>query len=133
MSQNHYDEKSDIYSLGIIFFELHNYFSTKMMRAKAVENLKNNIISSELVQKYPKQMELVLSMISPNPSQRPSALDILKSELFNTYKHYRLKKELETKDLTISLQQKTIQALVEQREKLLQEMSALKKKLKEKK
>ena len=41
MSGLKYDNKVDIFSLGVIFFELHYPFSTQMERAKELDNLRS--------------------------------------------------------------------------------------------
>lgn len=53
---NAYDEKSDIYSLGIIFFELYKPFSTGMERAEELEALKQGVFPDGFVEQYPKEV-----------------------------------------------------------------------------
>ncbi|KYR00316.1 putative protein serine/threonine kinase [Tieghemostelium lacteum] len=77
-----YNEKTDIYSLGIILFELYYPFSTRMEKARVLSDLRNRILPKSFLQKHPKVADLVLSMMRPNPDERPSAADILKSEIF---------------------------------------------------
>lgn len=51
-----YNEKVDIYSLGILFFELYQPFSTWMERAEALDNLKRGILPDGFVDTYPKEV-----------------------------------------------------------------------------
>ncbi|CAO3651471.1 unnamed protein product [Cunninghamella blakesleeana] len=51
-----YNEKVDIYSLGIILFELYQPFSTFMERADAINKLKNAMLPDGFVEKYPKEV-----------------------------------------------------------------------------
>ncbi|CAO3651810.1 unnamed protein product [Cunninghamella echinulata] len=78
-----YNEKVDIYSLGIILFELYQPFSTFMERADAINNLKNAMLPDGFVEKYPKESALILWMTDYNPSRRPSVHQILDYDLFN--------------------------------------------------
>ncbi|KAI8332500.1 kinase-like domain-containing protein [Chlamydoabsidia padenii] len=78
----HYSEKVDIYSLGIIFFELYQPFSTWMERAEALDNLKKAILPDGFVDKYPKEAALILWMMDTDPDRRPSVNQLLDYEVF---------------------------------------------------
>ena len=78
-----YNEKVDIYACGIILYEMCSCFSTSMERYEYIMNLKNNNIISEKVSKnYPEESLLIKSMIKKDYNERPSAKEILKSDLF---------------------------------------------------
>eukprot|EP01132_Coremiostelium_polycephalum_P006041 gene6041-7525_t len=79
-----YNEKTDIYSLGIILFELYFPFSTRMEKARVLSDLRNGILPKSFSNKHPKISNLILSMMKTNPDERPSASDILKSDIFGT-------------------------------------------------
>ena len=49
-------QKSDIYSLGILLFELLVPMSTEMERAKTLQALKQGIIPDELLAERPKEV-----------------------------------------------------------------------------
>lgn len=55
-----YDYKVDIYSLGIIFYELLVPFSTEMERIVALRDLRQSIIPSEFALKYPAEVRVGL-------------------------------------------------------------------------
>ncbi|KAF7728660.1 Eukaryotic translation initiation factor 2-alpha kinase [Apophysomyces ossiformis] len=77
-----YDEKVDIYSLGIIFFELYQPFATGMERAETLDRIKRGVFPNGFVEKYPKESALILWMMDKNPSHRPTARQLLGFELF---------------------------------------------------
>jgi len=77
-----YDEKTDIYSLGIIFFEMLQPMHTKMERAHLLSNLRKNILPPEFLNKYPKESAFILWLLAPSPEDRPSASQIMKHEIF---------------------------------------------------
>lgn len=47
-----YNYKVDIYSLGVIFFELLNPFNTEMERYQTLTRLRNNIFPSEFSKNF---------------------------------------------------------------------------------
>ncbi|KAI8143516.1 kinase-like domain-containing protein [Fennellomyces sp. T-0311] len=137
---NAYDEKVDIYSLGIIFFELYKPFSTAMERAEEIECLKNGVFPNGFVERYPKESALILWMMDPNPDCRPTAAQLLDFELFTNDSaddviFASLQSELQAKSLALDKKTKEMAALhakMEQfeREKQ-QEVQAMQKQLEE--
>lgn len=80
-----YDSLVDIYSLGIILFELcHEPFQTGMERIETIKRLRNgHELPEDFRQKSNKYIdELILWMVNVNPLHRPSAQEILESKLF---------------------------------------------------
>ncbi|KAI8372143.1 kinase-like domain-containing protein [Blakeslea trispora] len=77
-----YDEKVDIYSLGIILFELFQPFSTGMERADALDKLKRGIFPHGFPKLYPNVAVMILWMMNLNPQKRPSAEQLLEFESF---------------------------------------------------
>lgn len=73
-----YDYKVDIYSLGLIFFELHVYFSTEMERIKTLRALRDGQYPADFVKQYPEQYELLQQMLSTQPAQRPQTKQLKK-------------------------------------------------------
>ncbi|KAK3815611.1 MAG: kinase-like domain-containing protein, partial [Linnemannia elongata] len=72
-----YDQKADIYSLGIIFFELYHPFSTLMERHAVLRTLRNGELPPEFVSRWPKEAAFVLWLMAEDPRMRPSAREIL--------------------------------------------------------
>ncbi|KAH9502396.1 hypothetical protein Btru_075575 [Bulinus truncatus] len=78
-----YDFKSDMYSLGVIQFEMFSVFTTEMERLKEIERLrKKGKCHKQFVQKWKLQADAIKALLSTNPVERPSAQDLLDSELF---------------------------------------------------
>ncbi|KAJ3358528.1 Eukaryotic translation initiation factor 2-alpha kinase [Kappamyces sp. JEL0680] len=77
-----YSHQTDIYSLGIILFELLFPFGSAMERAKVLTALRQGILPEEFLTAQPKEAALILWMMSPDPKMRPMVDDILNLEWF---------------------------------------------------
>lgn len=72
------DEKADMYSLGIVFFELWHPFGTAMERHLVLSDLKQKgELPTTWVAEFPEQASLLRRLMSQSPSERPSALELL--------------------------------------------------------
>ncbi|KAF9184262.1 Eukaryotic translation initiation factor 2-alpha kinase [Haplosporangium sp. Z 767] len=76
-----YDQKADIYSLGIIFFELYHPFSTLMERHAVLRTLRNGELPPDFVSRWPKEAAFVLWLMAEDPQMRPTAREILEFDL----------------------------------------------------
>ncbi|CAM8887312.1 unnamed protein product [Rhodiola kirilowii] len=75
------DEKADMYSLGVVFFELWHPFGTAMERHVILSELKQKgQLPSTWVSGYPKEAALLRRLMSASPSDRPSATELLQHE-----------------------------------------------------
>ncbi|XP_023302859.2 eukaryotic translation initiation factor 2-alpha kinase [Lucilia cuprina] len=71
-----YDYKVDIYSLGLIFFELLVYFGTEMERIKTLRSLRDGIYPKDFPTQHPKEYELLKKMLSSKPEERPATNEL---------------------------------------------------------
>ncbi|XP_067407042.1 eukaryotic translation initiation factor 2-alpha kinase 1 isoform X2 [Emydura macquarii macquarii] len=110
---SHYDFKSDMYSVGVILLELFQPFGTEMERTKILTSLRNGHVSSSFSSTWPVQTKYVKLLTSEVSSQRPTAAQLLESELFHN-----------TENVICSLQQKVMQQ-EEEIEKLKEKIKLL--------
>jgi len=76
-----YNEKIDIYAMGLILFEMCQKFSTGHERISTLNNLKyKRKLPSDFSEMFSIEAEIILNMTDHNPENRPSAEQILKSE-----------------------------------------------------
>lgn len=76
------NEKVDMYSLGVIFFELWHPFSTAMERHLVLSDLKQKgDPPKSWEEQFSGQVNLLRRLLSPSPSERPSAVEVLQNEL----------------------------------------------------
>lgn len=118
---DNYDSKSDMYSLGIILFELYHPFRTKMERYIEIENVKKFVFSNEMTKNWTKQCDIIRNLLDENPKKRPNAFSLLVSELFlskdqiilDLYRILEIKdRELREKDEIIAKKEEMIQKLL---------------------
>ncbi|XP_057656757.1 eukaryotic translation initiation factor 2-alpha kinase [Diorhabda carinulata] len=92
-----YDYKVDIYSLGLIFFELLVPFSTEMERIKLLSDVKESIYPKGFAEKFPDEYALLQNMLCKDPNKRLTTIGIRVRRPFNREdsgycedNHYRL-------------------------------------------
>ncbi|KAK2583655.1 hypothetical protein KPH14_009590 [Odynerus spinipes] len=71
-----YNYKVDIYSLGIILFELLIPFATEMERVITLNNLRKLLFPEDFEVNYPAEHELLILMLDERPEKRPTTLGI---------------------------------------------------------
>ncbi|GIY91229.1 eukaryotic translation initiation factor 2-alpha kinase 3 [Caerostris darwini] len=85
-SQKKYNYKTDIFSLGIILFELLVPFSSNSRRLKTIHFARKGKFSEDFIEKYENESLLIKKMLDPNPRRRPTALEILQHPLCLPYR-----------------------------------------------
>lgn len=77
VSTGYYNEKVDIYSLGVILYELYHKFDTEMERFVVLNNFKKGIVDFQFKEDFPDVYSLIMKMTSLNPTSRPSVSMLL--------------------------------------------------------
>ncbi|TPX71470.1 hypothetical protein SpCBS45565_g01126 [Spizellomyces sp. 'palustris'] len=72
-----YTPASDIYSLGIILFELLHPFATNMERARSLQALREGAMPEKFIEEYPEEAGWIFCMMRMDPTSRPGAGEIL--------------------------------------------------------
>jgi len=76
------DSKADIFSLGVVLYEMLRRFSTGMQRAAELAELHaSRALPPEFVAAYPRQALLIRLLLRPDPATRPSAAEVLGAAL----------------------------------------------------
>ncbi|XP_072230200.1 eukaryotic translation initiation factor 2-alpha kinase 1 isoform X2 [Leuresthes tenuis] len=79
---SHYDSKSDMYSIGVLAVELFEPFGTEMERVRTLEDLREGKIPDSFCHRWPLLTNYIKKLTSKEPSVRPTARQLLQSELF---------------------------------------------------
>ncbi|KAH0721509.1 hypothetical protein KY290_004896 [Solanum tuberosum] len=72
---------SNIYSLGVLFFELLCCFESPAAHSTAMLNLQSRILPPNFLCQNPKEVGFCFLLLHPVPSSRPTTREILQSEL----------------------------------------------------
>eukprot|EP00798_Chlamydomonas_sp_ICE-L_P020994 gene20994-27852_t len=75
--QGHYGPAVDIFPLGLMLMELCCGFTTGMERAMAMKDAREGILPTSMLARHPLESKLTIQLLSSNPSQRPTALELL--------------------------------------------------------
>ncbi|RVE56950.1 hypothetical protein OJAV_G00211390 [Oryzias javanicus] len=82
LSGNSYSHKVDIYSLGLILFELLYPFRTQMERVRTLTEVRVLRFPEVFSRNNSQELSMVRSMLSLSPSERPEAAEITGTPLF---------------------------------------------------
>ena len=79
--------KDDMYSLGIVYFELLGQFKTNMEKAKAIRSLRTQReLPKGFLEMMPEESQIILQLTDPDSKKRPSAELLLTNPLFKGFK-----------------------------------------------
>ncbi|ESN98009.1 hypothetical protein HELRODRAFT_114081 [Helobdella robusta] len=76
-----YDNKVDIYALGVIFYEMCQRFGTQMERVRALQAARDLNFHDLFVQQHPTEFDFVRPLLSHTATERPDARKILQHPL----------------------------------------------------
>ncbi|KAJ6635912.1 Eukaryotic translation initiation factor 2-alpha kinase [Pseudolycoriella hygida] len=76
VARERYNYKVDIYSLGLIFFELLVVFCTEMERIKTLTSLRESEFPADFHLSFPDEYKLLKLMLSKSPLKRPTTIGI---------------------------------------------------------
>lgn len=71
-----------MYGIGVLALELFQPFGTEMERVKTLGDLKEGKIPDSFSQRWPVLAKYIMKLTSKEPSVRPTASQLLQSELF---------------------------------------------------
>ncbi|XP_057681844.1 eukaryotic translation initiation factor 2-alpha kinase 1 isoform X1 [Corythoichthys intestinalis] len=113
LKSSHYDSKSDMYSIGMLALELFQPFGTEMERVRTLSDLRQGKIPESFSNRWPVLANYILKLTNMEPSIRPTASELLQSELFcnKDVVIYGLQKKVEEQEEEILHLRKQIQRL----------------------
>ena len=71
-----------MYSIGVLALELFQPFGTEMERVRTLGDLREGKIPDSFCQRWPVMAKYIMKLTSKDPSVRPTASQLLESELF---------------------------------------------------
>lgn len=74
--------QSDMYSIGVLALELFQPFGTEMERIRTLGDLREGKIPDSFCHRWPLLTKYIKKLTSKEPSVRPTASQLLQSELF---------------------------------------------------
>lgn len=79
LNNSMYDEKADIYSLGMVLFEMLSRFETGMERQKMMREVRAGRLQTDFVHTFPAQSSMILWLTARCPDDRPTAHEVLEA------------------------------------------------------
>lgn len=95
-----YSHKVDIYSLGVILFEMLYPFATQMERVSTLLKVRQQIFPERFTREMKHEADFVKWLLSPKPEDRPSAKEILSSDLLKDFENRRMPRRFRTRTVS---------------------------------
>lgn len=118
--------ESNIYSLGVLLFELFCRFESCERHSRTMSNLRHRILPPYFLSENPKEAGFCLWLLHPEPSSRPKTSEILQSELIcevrDLSSENHLSLSIDEKDAESELLLYFLMSLEEQKNKQVSEL-----------
>uniref|UniRef100_A0A8C5E4D9 Eukaryotic translation initiation factor 2-alpha kinase 1 n=1 Tax=Gouania willdenowi TaxID=441366 RepID=A0A8C5E4D9_GOUWI len=82
LNGSNYNSMSDMYSIGVLALELFQPFGTEMERIRCLGDLREGKVLDSFRDRWPVLTKYIVQLLSKEPSVRPTASQLLESELF---------------------------------------------------
>jgi serine/threonine protein kinase len=83
-SKQGYNEKVDIFALGLILCEMYSKFPTYHERIQTLSDLKKlRELPTALRESFPVECNIMTILVNSDPNNRPSSEELMKCELFS--------------------------------------------------
>ncbi len=86
MSQSHYGQSTDIYSVGLIYLLLFWPMRTQSERYEQLAKCRTGALPAGFAERHPELACLISQMTASDPSKRPTTLSILRHPLFARFR-----------------------------------------------
>jgi len=80
--QGVYSDKSDMYALGALLYEMFSRFQTAHERARMLNALKTGSVPRSFIDAFPFQAQLISNLMQADAASRPAAADLLRYRYF---------------------------------------------------
>ena len=81
-----YNEKVDIFASGLVLYEMCACFETLMERRESINTLRSGrVVNEKVKEEYKRETELILWMTEIRIDKRPTANEVLNSEIFKKW------------------------------------------------
>lgn len=115
-----YNTKCDVYSLGMILFELFQRYSTEMERGRSLSDLRKGIVPQAMFTNWKVQTKYITLMTNDNPEVRPSVKAMLTGELFLSKD--QIIEDLRRKDAQSQKEIERLKEEIKEKDKLIQKL-----------
>ena len=117
-----YNTKSDIYSLGVVLYELFMQFNTESERIRKLEDLRRELIDEKIYEYWQAQARCIKQMTQYDPECRPSIKDLLIGELFLSKD--QIIEDLKAKNISQQLEIDKLKKQLAERERTIDELTS---------